>query len=639
MLKPVEMTKISIVGPIRHLRETADILHQLNLIHIEDYDESEEYFSLGKPLKEASQYSKYLITLRSLLSYIGINKETYEPKKIFKVSELDRDLDKKIAELEEKIHKKINKIKEFEDELRKLEDEKKKLEPLARLGLPYDLLLGYKNIEVFIGTVKIDPRDKLLKITDKLEVITKEYEKEIICAVFVKKEYRNEVIRTLAELGFKEIEIPEIKGDFAQRLKQIESKISELTQTIEKEKREVAELEKENIDLILALEEHLSIETEKSELPLRIATSKYAFVIVGYIPKEKYSEVKEKIETLTKGKVTVNEIRDKKWKPPTAFKNPDPSKPFELLTTMYSIPKYYEVDPTLLVSLFFPFFFGLMLGDVAYGSLLLILSAILVKKLKSETWQKLGRILMYSGAMTIIFGLIYGEFFGFELYGEESILGGPFTHLKPVFHRLHEAPKLLLVTVCIGILHMGIGFILGIRNIAKAHGWKEAIKEKLNWLFALISIALIIFGFLMNIVQNKPAFSINLAYIGAIPFIAAWAILTILGEGPLFLIEYFTLLSNTISYARLLAVGLSSLGLAIAFNKIAFGLLWPKGLVGVVLAVLVLLIGHTVNLLLGILDPALQGLRLHYVEFFTKFFEGGGVKYNPFGRRRKFTEV
>ena len=639
MLKPVEMTKISIVGSTRYLRKVSHILHELNLIHIEDYDESDEYFSLGKPFEESSRYSRYLVTLRSLLSYAKVSRESYEPKRVYKVSDLNRILDKKISELEDKIYRKIAEIKELEDEIKKLQDEKKKLEPLSILGLPTELLTGYLNIESFVGIVKTNPKEKLLEITDKIEVIVKEYGKELICAVFVKKEYHNEVIRILAESGFKELEIPAIEKEIDERLQEIETKIEELRKKIENKKNEVTRLEEENLDLMLALEEHLSIETEKSELPLRAAVSKYAFIITGYIPKEEYKKVKENIEKFTDGKVIVNEVKDEKWKPPTAFKNPQTSKPFELLTLMYSVPRYYEVDPTFLVSLFFPFFFGFMLGDMAYGMLLVVLSMVILKKLKTETWQSLGKILLYSGLFTIVFGIIYGEFFGFELFGEESILGPPFTHMKPIFHRLYEAPKLLVITVGIGIVHMGIGLVLGIRNEAKAHGWKVAIKEKLNWLFALISITLVIIGFLLNTIQNKAIATMNLAYILAIPFVILWAVLTVVGEGPTLLIKYFTLFSNAISYARLLAVGLSSLGLAITFNKIAFNMLWPAGIAGVISAIFVLLIGHTMNLLLGILDPALQGLRLHYVEFFTKFFEGGGVKYNPFGRRRKFTEV
>jgi V/A-type H+-transporting ATPase subunit I len=286
--------------------------------------------------------------------------------------------------------------------------------------------------------------------------------------------------------------------------------------------------------------------------------------------------------------------------------------------------------------------FGFMLGDIGYGVIILILGLWLKTKLKTPGWQDLLTILIYSAVSTIAFGFIYGELLGFELFGEHSVLA-ELTHNEffkhvPHVNRLEMAPAILVLTIAIGVLHMGVGYVFGILNVKKEHGWKHAVYEKLNWLLALISIAFIITGFILNQMAGKFAFSINFAYIIAMPLVIAWAILTIKGEGAMFLIEYLTLLSNTISYARLLAVGLASVGFAIAFNYMVLEMLFPMGIVGIVAGIIIFLLGHFINLLLGILDPGLQSLRLHYVEHFVKYFEGGGVRYSPFGKIRKFTK-
>ncbi|AKG91773.1 Archaeal/vacuolar-type H+-ATPase subunit I [Geoglobus ahangari] len=646
MLEPVRMVKVSVVGPKEYLEVTSDILYRLNKLHIEDYGEEDEYFKIGEPLEKASKLSKFLVSVRSLLAHAGV-KDGYEPKKVFSVKELDRELDTKVSELEELINSRVSRIKEIEDRLRKIGDERRSILPLKALGVPANLLRGYKTLEVYVGFAKANPFEKIMEVTKEFEIFTAEYEGELVVAVLVKKDYAEEVFKVLQEFAFREISVPEIDVDYDTRLRELDEEEERLRSELEKLNQEIERYESENLDLLLALEEHLSIELEKSELPLRAATSKYAFVLVGYVPEESYEEFESTVKAKTNGKVVAVKIKDEKFEPPTAMKNPAFAKPFELLTTSYAVPKYTEIDPTLIMSIFFPIFFGFMLGDIGYGIVILALGLWLSTKFKTEGWQALLRVLNYSAISTIVFGLVYGEFFGFELFGHETLFAKLFGHESAIAHmfaemphvnRLEKAPAILVLTIAIGVFHMAMAYVIGIRNVAKEHGWRHAIEEKFNWLMALISIALIITGFILNNMAGKTAFELNLAYIAAVPFIIIWAVLTIIGEGPMFLIEYLTLLSNTISYARLLAVGLASVGFAVAFNYMAFEMLWPSGPVGIIAAIIVFALGHVINILLGILDPGLQSLRLHYVEFFVKFFEGGGRLYSPFGRKRKYTK-
>ncbi|AGK62151.1 Archaeal/vacuolar-type H+-ATPase subunit I [Archaeoglobus sulfaticallidus PM70-1] len=640
MFKPVEMVKISIVGSKDHFEKTAEVLHKLNLLHIEDFAEEGEYFRIGEPLSRASKASKFLVTLRSMLSYIKVD-PAYEPKRVYSISELDSVLEKKVSELESEITARLEEIRKAEEQIRKLEDEKKVLAPLKALNIPVNLLKGYKNLKVFVGYFTANPMEKIMEVTKEFEIIFSEYEKEFVGAIFVKNEHAQDVFKVIQEFGYREIPVPDFEGSYDERLSEIERETSELKSKIKSLRTEMESLEKENLDLMLAMEEHLTIELEKSELPLRAAVSKYAFVLAGYVPKEKFDLVKNEVTSATNGKVVVEKLDDE-LKPPTALKNPRFAKPFELLTMTYTTPKYHEVDPTTLMAIVFPLMFGFMLGDIGYGICILALCLWLKKKFRTPGWQDLFNILIYSSVSTIVFGFIYGELFGFELFGHESFLA-EITHNEAFVHfphvnRLELAPAILVLTIAIGVIHMAIGYIFGILNVAKEHGWKHAVYEKLNWLLALISIAFIIMGFIINQMSGAFAFAPNFAYYIAAPLIIIWAALTIMGEGAMFLIEYLTLLSNTISYARLLAVGLASVGFAIAFNYMVLEMLFPAGIVGIIAGIIVFLLGHFINLLLGVLDPGLQSLRLHYVEHFVKFFEGGGIKYNPFGKIRKFTK-
>lgn len=371
MFKPVEMVKVSIVGSRDHFEKTAEILHRLNLLHIEDYGEESEYFKVGQPFERASKASKFLVTLRSMLSYIKVD-PAYEPKKVYSISELDSMLEEKVSELESKISSRLEEIRKSEEELRKLEDERRILDPLRTIGLPVDLLRGYKNLTVFVGYFSTNPMEKIMEVTKEFEIFFSEYDKEFVGAVFVKNEFAQDVFKVLQEFGYREITVPEFEGSYDERLTEIEKRTNELKEKIQSLRSEVEELEKENLDLMLAMEEHLTIEIEKSELPLRSAVSKYAFVVAGYVPKDKYQEMKSEIERATDRKVVVEQLTDD-MKPPTALKNPRFAKPFELLTFTYTTPKYHEVDPTTLMAIVFPLMFGFMLGDIGYGVIILIL--------------------------------------------------------------------------------------------------------------------------------------------------------------------------------------------------------------------------------------------------------------------------
>lgn len=296
------------------------------------------------------------------------------------------------------------------------------------------------------------------------------------------------------------------------------------------------------------------------------------------------------------------------------FANPGWAKPFEPLVALLALPKYAAIDPTPLMAIFMPIFFGLMVGDIGYGLILLALMFYLRRRFASRaTLRSLAEVLLFGSIWSIIFGLLFGEFFG--------TLGTEFG-LHPLwFDRGHEVQALFLLTLGIGAGHIVLGLGLGVWEAIRQHNRSELL-EKGAMLVSLSALFL-----LVTILTDYLPASLLTPVIGLL--LVGLAILIFsLGKLGFFLgpLELVSLMGNILSYLRIAAIGLASVYLAMVANALA-GFM-GNILVGLVVAVLF----HALNIALGAFSPTIQALRLHYVEFFDKFYQSGGQSFRPFQR-------
>ncbi|MCK5234125.1 MAG: V-type ATP synthase subunit I, partial [Candidatus Aenigmarchaeota archaeon] len=306
---------------------------------------------------------------------------------------------------------------------------------------------------------------------------------------------------------------------------------------------------------------------------------------------------------------------------PVALTNPNAVKPYEFFLDLYSLPKYNEINPTFFMFLTFPLFFGFMLGDFGYG--ILTLAIFLILRSKIPPLKSLMTVLCFSSISTIIFGLAYGEFFGFEE------LGG--YHIPHLLSRVHGASELFTLSILLGFLHVNIGFVIGFVNTLNMHGLKHAIFEKASWILLEIGLLNSV-SVIPILVLSNPLYNFMPVTAGYLLLFASF-IMLVKGEGVKGVLELPALIANILSYARLMAVGLVSVILAVVVNENATAL-FHTGPLGMVFATIIFVMGHTVNICLGLMSPFIHSMRLHYVEFFLKFYHGGGKRYMPFGSKK-----
>jgi V/A-type H+-transporting ATPase subunit I len=286
--------------------------------------------------------------------------------------------------------------------------------------------------------------------------------------------------------------------------------------------------------------------------------------------------------------------------------NPRYLQPFELFTRLLPLPRYTSIDPTPFIAIFFPIFFGIIVGDGGYGGVLMAAALALMNVRPTPVRKQVGQILAVCSIYTVIFGVLYGEYFG--------DVGAHWLGLVPWIDRRESFLPMLYVAIGVGSTHVLVGLVLGVVVAMKGRQRREAATRLLT-----IGALVCVIGIVASLVFPIGEFLRRPSLIGT----AIFAPLLLIVGGLLAPFELVRHLGNIISYARLMAVGLASVLLAHVANRLAgeVGSAW----VGVVAAVLL----HGFNIILGVFAPTVHGMRLHYVEFFSKFFEPGGRPYRP----------
>ena len=341
----------------------------------------------------------------------------------------------------------------------------------------------------------------------------------------------------------------------------------------------------------------------------RTALTARAFVIEGWVPTRARTMLERGVRNRCGEEIVVSEVAREAWEGtevPVELANPRLFRPFEVLIRMFPLPRYGSIDPTPFVAVFFPAFFGLMVGDIGYGLVLALLGlALHVRSRPGTMLRNVAEIAGPCALFSILAGVLFGEFFG--------DLGARWFGLTPILFRREEAiVPFLLLALALGVVHMTLGLVLGAIS-ARRHP-RQAAGRGLSAVMVLLVV-----GALLAAVRVLPErFFTPLVIL----LLVAFPVLVAL-EGVVAMIELVTTFGNILSYARIMALGVASVMLAVVANRMVGAL--GSVAVGVLFATLF----HVVNFVIALFTPTIHSLRLHYVEFFGKFYSPSGVRYAP----------
>ena len=434
--------------------------------------------------------------------------------------------------------------------------------------------------------------------------------------------------------------------------KELEAEIEKLNTIISEIETRIAELRDSREELRM-ISDYFRIRAEKYEVLGTLPQSQRTFVISGYAAAKSIPVLNKVIGERYDCVVDVEEIKEEE-EPPVILKNNTVSSSVEGVLEAYGLPHKGEFDPTTIMSVFYIFFFGMMLSDAAYGAIIAAACFVMLKKFPrmSEGMHKSIKMFMYCGLSTLVWGILFGGYFGNVVdIVSEKFFGTTVTVPALWFIPLNDPMRLLIYSMLFGVIHLFTG--LGIKGYMclKDGRVKDFICDVVLWYVFLIGLILMLLptDIFASIAQTQIVFppalntlSKALAIIGAVGLLLMSgrdnknpALRIALGAYDIYNITGW--LSDVLSYSRLLALGLATGVIASVVNQMA-GMI-GSGIIGAIAFIVVFIVGHTLNLAINLLGAYVHTNRLQFVEFFGKFYEGGGKAFNPFHSDTKYVDI
>lgn len=644
MIFPQAMTEIELIVPARDLLAVTRVLSSEGVFQQAD----SSYLNLdtaGKGDKtwrdRAAAYSSVERRIQTIMQLLKMDEG--DPPGRGEGETLLVDLDElrpNIEKIEREVHAVVDQLAECHKQVEQLENVLAQLEPISDINIDISAMHNPRYLFAILGIMPAENIDRLQtslsRVPHMFEILRQDPQRAVVFLAGSRK--NQDVLERAARSAYiNQLALPE---NYQGTPRQIIAKVREdITQT----QRRITELEAESEQLkktyAQTLQTYLwNIRTSRMlvDAILRFGKLQYTYLVVGWVLTSHLEDLRQRIKQVSKETLIESrplERASSNPDVPIALKNPPFMRPFQSIVTTYAQPQYNEIDPTFLIAITFPLLFGAMFGDLGQGLVLFglgwLLSSRKVKALNGLAG--LGGLIQACGAVASVFGVLYGSVFGFEEI------------IKPLWMRpLNNIMTLLMLSIIVGVVLLLIGYLIGIFNAFVAKDWGRLLFDKngIAGFVFYVSLLLLVASMMLHWPIPTGVLIATIAVSGVAIMLAEPLKRLVAGHRPLItegigtyaaqaffeLFETFIgSLSNSLSFVRVGAFAVAHAGL----SSVVFILANLFGGPGAIGYWIVVLIGNIIIIGFEGLIVGIQTMRLEYYEFFSKFFTGGGVRYQP----------
>lgn len=645
----VKMSKIVLIGYEKHKESIIEKLMKLGVVEIVNVeqkaadDEWSQLVARDGDEPAVSRIEDDIDRVKSSIDYISRldtrKKGLFEPKR-----ELDLTRYNEIIKNQGQIWKVVEQIGGYDETLSSLKSEENRLrnlidslKPWRPLDIPVDVT-STRNTSVLMGIVPaIADAERLEqelyeKVPESyLNVINSDREQNYLLVIYYNR-CEEDAVAVLKQYGFSRVTFKDLTGTVQHNINEADKRVKAIEEERSEIEKKIADLtgEKQNLEV---LHDYLQMERDRKRILNRMVRTDKTFMLEGWIPADKAEKVKR--EVMQQGDCIID-IRepDKDEEHPILLENNSLVRPFELITELYSLPSSKGIDPNLFMAPFYFLFFGMMVSDAGYGLLMAAVTGIILLKFKLEGMAcKLIKLIFFGGISTFIWGVLFGGWFGNIV---EAVTNGTYTIPPLWFNPLNDPMRLLIWSFIFGGIHIFVG--MGLKGYMLIRDGKplDALFDVGSWYLLLPGLVMLAAGGLIGTIGKY------MAVTGAVILVLTQGrsqkgIIKRLFTGILSLYNVTGFLSDILSYSRLLALGLATGVIATVINTM--GTLFGFNIGGIIILIIVFVAGTVFNILINALGAYVHASRLQYVEFFGKFYEGGGKGFEPFKVRTKYINL
>lgn len=644
----VKMDRVEIYGLNKNRKQILEYLHRKEIMEFSEI--SEEGISKKDTVQYISQFDSYIAAAGQAISIL----QNYVEEKVGLFSKrevlgadrysMDKDEVNRVDKYVRRVIKNQRSIKDNEESIGKITAKQEMLSPYLDLDIPMNIS-STKETFIKIGTLDGEwDKERIINAFSEedinsvhIEIVKAEKQKTYLWLLYPKNS-EQKVLEVFRKIGF-------VQPTFSLSHHTPKKK----TEILEEAKRALlSENEVYRNDLKLCAEfmneiklfyDHLVMRREKYEALSKVGMTKNTFVMKGYIPEKLVPDIQKDIEEKYSGYV-IAEKPSEDEDVPVAFSNGGFSAPVEGITGDYSMPSAKDIDPNPIMAFFYYWFFGMMFSDAGYGLLLMVVCGLLgFGNFMEKKKRRMFKMFFYCGVSTTFWGIMYGSFFGDMIATVSKTFGDGSIAFKPILMDPVAKPlELLILSVAFGMIHILTGLVIKFYMLWRDKKRLDAIFDVGFWILVLLGASIMAAGMGLS-VSILSTVGTGMAIVGAVGLVLTQGrdkknIFAKFFGGILSLYDITSYVGDVLSYSRLMALGLATGVIASVINVL--GSLGGNSIVGLIAYIAISIVGHALNFAINMLGAYVHTNRLQYVEFYQKFYEGGGRKFKPLSMNTKY---